>query len=67
MFKVNIIDLNKTIEYNNNITLEEIAKSENIVAFGAKVNNRLRELTYYIDRDSNVEFVDLKDDEGARI
>ena len=67
MFKVNILNTNNTIEYENKMTLEEIANNLNIKAYGAKVNNRLRELTYYIDKDANIEFVDLKDDEGARI
>lgn len=63
-----IIDIdNKTYKFNNRITLEELAKQLNVKALAAKVNNRLRELTYYINSDSVVEFIDLSDTEGVRI
>ncbi len=65
MFKLTIN--NKEYLYEKKVTLEEISKSLNIDCYGAKVNNRLRELTYYIDYDANIEFVDLNDNEGARI
>ena len=67
MYKVKIINNGKIINYENNMTLEEIAKDNNILAYGAKVNNRLHDLNYYIDSDVEIEFVDLEDSEGARI
>jgi len=65
MFKVNVN--NKEMVYEHKITLEAIAESLNIKAYCAKVDNRLRELTYYLNRDSKVEFLDLKDIEGVSI
>ncbi len=67
MYKVKIINNDKTINYEKKMTLEEIAKDNNILAYGAKVNNRLHDLNYYIDSDVEIEFVDLEDSEGARI
>ena len=67
MYKVKILNNDSTINYKNNMTLEEIAKDNNILAYGAKVNNRLHDLNYYIDSDVEIEFVDLEDSEGTRI
>lgn len=58
---------NKVLEFKNKITLEELAKILNINALGAKVNNRLRELSYYLNSDSQVEFIDIRDTEGVRM
>ncbi|NMA95395.1 MAG: nucleoside kinase [Clostridiales bacterium] len=66
---VNISD--EEFEYKKGITLEDIAnsyrgeKSTPIVA--AKVDNILRELSYRLDEDSNIEFIDLSMDDGVRI
>ena len=65
MFTVKVKD--KTYEFNNKITLEELSIKLNIKAMGAKVNNRLRELTYYLNYNSEVEFIDLNDTEGVRM
>ena len=34
---------------------------------GAKLNNQVRELSFLIDRDSDVDFIDLSDEDGKRI
>lgn len=57
-------------EYNKNITLLEIYKEHQekhkYPILLARVNNRLRELSYRIDEDSTVEFIDLTIKEGNR-
>lgn len=65
MYKV-IIN-NKTYEFTENKTLEQIAKELNIKCYAAKVNNRLRELTFYLNFDCEVKFLDLSNTEAVRI
>ena len=61
----------KTYEYNKNITLEEVLTehqpSNRYPVLIARVNNRLRELTYTVKEDAEVEFLDLTSPEGNRI
>ena len=61
----------KTYEYNKNITLEEVLTehqpSNRYPVLIARVNNRLRELTYSVKEDAEVEFLDLTSPEGNRI
>lgn len=45
--------------------LQERVKATGAVA--AKVNNRFRELDYYVNYDCTVEFIDLKDFDGCRV
>ena len=58
----------KTYEYNKNITLEEVLTehqpSNRYPVLIARVNNRLRELTYTVKEDAEVEFLDLTTPEG---
>ena len=57
--------------YSKNITLQEIYKEHQddhrYPIIIAKVNNRLRELSYKLDEDSDVEFLDLTSCEGNRV
>lgn len=57
----------KKYSYENNMTLEEIAKIFNKKAYVAKVNNRMRELGYYINYDCKIEFLDLTSQEAIRV
>ncbi|MDD3191712.1 MAG: nucleoside kinase [Bacilli bacterium] len=57
---------NQKIIFEEKITLEELAKKFQIPAYLAKVNNRLRELGYYINYDCQVEFLDLDSYEAMR-
>ena len=60
MFKITIN--NKTKEYDKPIrVLELIKEEEKYKYYACKVNNRLRELTYIINRDTEVEFLTLSD------
>lgn len=65
MYKVKI--KNNEYIYNENKTLEQIANELNIDAYVAKVNNRLRELTFYLNFDCEVEFLDLNETEAVRV
>ena len=65
MYKVKIN--NQEYIFNENKTLETIANELNIKAYVAKVNNRLRELTFYLNFDCEVEFLDLTETEAVRV
>lgn len=63
-----------TIELNNQVTtheekltLEEISKWTGKKYYVAKVNNRLRELGYYVNYDCKIEFLDLTSFEAAKV
>lgn len=58
---------NQEYKYDRPISLEQIKDDLKIVAFAAKVNNRLRELTFIVERDSKIEFLDLEDRDVVRI
>lgn len=61
----------KKYKYSKNITLQEIymehQESHKYPIILAKVNNRLRELSYKIKEDSEVEFLDLTSPAGNRV
>ncbi len=58
---------NKKYEYQDNLTLEEIGKDFEGYKICAKVNNRIRELTYKVSKDSTIEFLDLKSGDAMKI
>jgi len=62
-----VIINNKTYTYNDKKTLEDIANELNIKGYVAKVNNRLRELTFYLNFDCEVEFLTLNNLEAVRV
>ena len=66
-FMYKVIINNKIYSYNEKKTLEEIAKELNVECYVAKVNNRLRELTFYLNFDCEVEFLDLNENEAVRV
>ncbi len=69
--KIKLLKTGETIEYPKGITLEAISKEyqnlydSEIVA--ARVNNDIRELFKTLERDSEVDFIDLTDEDGIRI
>ncbi len=71
MLKIKILKTGEIIEYPKGITLESIAKDyENLYKseiVAAKVNNDIRELFKTLDRDAEVDFIDLTDEDGVRI
>ncbi|MFA7507654.1 MAG: hypothetical protein WCZ11_05415, partial [Bacilli bacterium] len=52
--------------YKEKITLKKLAKDLGFEAYLAKVNNRIRELDYYINYDCEVQFLDLTNSESVR-
>jgi len=71
MKKIKIHVNNQELEFNKGIRLEFVAdkfQEENgALIVAAKVDNALRELSYRIDKDSKIEFIDLKKLDGVRI
>ena len=65
MFKVLIN--NQVHEYEDKITLTDLAKEFMPNAIVAKVDNRLRELTYYVNYDCKVEFLDLTNSDAVLV
>lgn len=62
------ITLNKKeYQFNDRIVLKELASKFMPNAIVAKVNNRLRELNYYINYSCEVEFLDLSNFDAARV
>ncbi|MFP4461011.1 MAG: nucleoside kinase [Thermotogota bacterium] len=71
MIKVKIINNSKELTYQNTVSVARILKdseyrSERPV-LGAKVNNRLRELSNEVFTDSQVQFIDITHSDGIRM
>lgn len=67
VISLNIIVNGIKKEFKEPISLENIIKDTPNSFFAAKVDNRLRELTYSIDRDCNIEYLSLSDVDACRI
>ena len=65
MFK--LIVNKKEVSIENKISLEDLAIEYGYNAYCAKVNNRIRELSYVIDRECEIEFLDLKNVESMYV
>jgi uridine kinase len=71
IIKVKIVKSGQVIEYPKGISIESIAKDfqssypSQIVA--AIVNNDIRELSKSIDRNSDLDFIDMTTEDGVRI
>ena len=58
---------NKVKEFNNKVIIKDLIENDDHNIICARVNNRLRELTYYIDHDSKVELLTTADGDAAKI
>ncbi len=58
---------NQVLELDPGITLEALKNQLGIEAYAATVNNRIRELTFPLTKNSEVVFLDLKDRDAVRI
>lgn len=58
---------NKKYSFNEKIVLKDLAKQHMPNAIAAKVNNRLRELNYYINYTCEIQFIDLTNFDAVRI
>ena len=65
MFKLKIN--NQEVVENSKISLEDLANKYSIEAYCAKVNNRIRELSYVVDKDCEIEFLDLKNVDAMNV
>lgn len=65
MFTIKINE--KNYQFEDKITLKDLSQSLNIESYAAKVNNRMRELNYYVNYDCEVEFLNLKSFEAVRV
>lgn len=65
MFTVKVRD--KEYCFTDKIILKQLAKELGIECYVATVNNRLRELNYYINYDCEVEFLDLNHFDAVRV
>jgi uridine kinase len=63
MFKINING--KDLEFDTEIRLSELEKDKRFIC--AKVNNRLRELSYIVHSDCKVEFLDIMNINAMRV
>ena len=57
----------ESFEYSQGVTLLDVAKQFNTPYYAAKVNNRLRELSYTLTKDCSVEFLDLTNADAVKI
>lgn len=64
-FTIKINDQEK--KFNSKVQLSELVENGNKEIICARVNNRLRELTYYVDEDAKVELLTIKDEDAAKI
>ena len=53
--------------YPHPVRLEDLANEFTGPFYAAKVNNRLRELTYVVNQDATVEFLDFTYQDAARM
>ncbi len=71
ILKIKLLKTGKILEYPEGITLEAIAKEHQklydseIVA--VRVNNDIKELFKTLDKDSEIDFIDLTDEDGVKI
>ncbi len=64
-FTVKFLGKEKT--FDKKVKVIELLEKEDKDILCCRVNNRLKELTYYIDEDSTVEFLTIKDEDAAKI
>ena len=71
MIKIKVLNNKKTLTFQNTVTVDKILKESGVVSqhpiLGAKVNNRLRELSNSVFTDSQVEFIDITHSDGVRM
>ena len=64
-FKVKF--LNQEKEFNDKVRIMDLIDNSDKKIICCRVNNRLRELTYYVDEDCKIEFLTLDDADAGRI
>ena len=64
---IKLIINNKEVSIDNKMSLEELALKYGYNAYCAKVNNRIRDLLYVVDKDCKIEFLDLMHVESMNV
>ncbi|MBR4378423.1 MAG: nucleoside kinase [Bacilli bacterium] len=64
-FKVKF--LNQEKEFNEKVRIMDLIDNSDKKIICCRVNNRLKELTYYVDEDCKIEFLTLEDADAGRI
>ena len=64
---IKLIINNKEVSIDNKMSLEELALKHGYNAYCAKVNNRIRDLLYVVDKDCKIEFLDLTHVESMNV
>ena len=59
--------LGKTYEKQSPLNLEQFKDELGLTAFGVKVNNRLRELSFNLTYDAELEYLDLTSNDSIQI
>ena len=59
--------LDKEQVFDRKVQVSELVEPGNRDIICCRVNNRLKELTYYIEEDAKVEFLTIKDEDAAKI
>ena len=71
MIKIKILNNNRDLNFQNAVKVEKILTESNYKperpVLGAKVNNRLRELSNEVFMDSQVQFIDMTHSDGVRM
>ena len=64
-FKVKFLDQEK--EFNEKVKIMDLIDNSDKSIICCRVNNRLKELTYYVDEDSEIEFLTIEDEDAAKL
>ena len=59
--------LGKEQKFEDKVKIMDLIDNSNKEIICCRVNNRLKELTYYIDEDSRIEFLTIKDSDAAKL
>ena len=64
-FTVKYLGQEKT--FNEKVKIMDLIDNSDKEIICCRVNNRLKELTYWVDEDSKIEFLNIKDGDATRI
>ena len=59
--------LGKEQKFNSKVEIKDLIENKDKEILCCRVNNRLKELTYWVDEDSKIDFLTIKDGDAARL
>lgn len=59
--------LNQEKVFNEKVKIQDLIDNSNKEIICCRVNNRLKELTYYVDEDAKIEFLTIQDGDAAKL